>query len=1411
MAGTIKGITVEIGGNTSKLGEALRDAENKSRDLQKELRKIDQDLKFNPGNIELLEQKQKLLTDQIEETRKKLLKLKEAESQVEAQFNAGEIGEEQYRAFRREIISTENKLKTFETQLDETDNEIEQSGKEMDDASKSADDFGEAMEDAGDAAKNSGDGFTTMKAMLADLASNLIQNAVSALVDLGKQALQVGMDFEKSMSNNEALFGATGAELEKLTETAKYYGSTTQFSATEAADALGYMALAGWDANKASQELGGVLELAAASGMGLAEASDMVTDYLSAFSKSSMTATEFADKLAYAQGHSNTTAEQLGEAYKNCAANLNAAGQDIDTVTALLGAMANQGLKGSEAGTALSAMMRDLTKKMKDGKVQIGDTAVAVQDADGNYRSLTDILADVSAATEGMGDAERAAALQSTFTSDSIKGLNLILNEGVDSVQVFATELGSCDGAAASMASTMQDNLSGKVAGLNSAMEGLGIALYDYFSGPLSSVVTIATGFINGITEALSPQKSTLDTFISDIRESNTQVENSIKHAQETVTNAETKVAELTAYGEQFGNILGQCEAFNLVTLDTGEQAIVDSAGNIVQKIEDVWTKATSTEEILQRFGSRGLNTSDIGRSSETAQNMIGYVETKANTVEERLNRFAERGFNTTNISQSKTVVVDIYDNMGNVVDTFEEKVGSSGEVEITHDLIDQGTTAIITAFDNSTGSVQSFETTVSELQNKDISLSTITENFDAVSDSVTTTYHITDEFTKMKIDTMINTMGDSVGDLASAWNSETGELTASREQLEKWFDVAKDVAMYNALQDAIQELYSAWGDAAVNATKAQSAMTAALQEYGDATGKYFDNFDDWEAYYLETGQQADGLAESIYALHDEQDAANESMEAAQAELDTTADSLEAASETYRQNAEAAQDAKEGTEGYTDAAGDAADATEELTEAQQKSIDAFRELPRETEISMADLRNSLGMSNEEFANWCDTRVEEAKKIIDAYQDLVKSVKDSLTNYVNNLDATDQEGNQSLDNMLANMEAHRQEVATWGENMKLLASQIGNGFTQEMYDELASQGFEKSKETVAMLVEGFDANAGGLTEEAKKIAQMFAENITDEAALAEAVVAYTTAGKTYADAVANGFTGSQAEWDELVRSSMEQAAQAGTAEAQEAGSEMGETMMESASESATANSGTVTDASSAVIEQAKEAGMTGSQAFQSVGSTMMTALSAGMNKQKDAPVNRLKKIIDSMKTTLDSSRSTFQSSGASLATSFATGISNNSGRASSAAATVANNTVSALNSVSAYTSGRTLISTMIDGINSMGTRLNMTITNLLRTAINQAVAHAQAERALTPDFIDRAFGRQEEPNGLAFERSLQREPQAPDYSKMLEKIYKGIIENGDREIVLDSGVLVGSTVNQMDKALGAQYKKKARGM
>ena len=315
-------------------------------------------------------------------------------------------------------------------------------------------------------------------------------------------AVKVGSGFESAMSQTQAIFGITDKmsdEYKKLEETAREYGKTTQYSASESADALKYMALAGWDVEQATSALPGVLNLAAAANMDLAQASDMVTDYMSAFGIEADKSAYFADVLAYAQNNANTTVDQLGQAYQNCAANMNASGQDFETTTALLEAMANQGTKGSLAGTQLAAMMRDLTAKMKNGAITIGNTSIAVQDSNGNFRDMTDILTDVSAATDGMGDAQRATALSSVFTADSLKGVNLILNEGVDKVAQYEEELRNANGTAADAAKINNDNLAGALKELSSAAEEVGIAVYKKFQEPLTKAVDKVTEIVQNI------------------------------------------------------------------------------------------------------------------------------------------------------------------------------------------------------------------------------------------------------------------------------------------------------------------------------------------------------------------------------------------------------------------------------------------------------------------------------------------------------------------------------------------------------------------------------------------------------------------------------------------------------------------------------------------------------------------------------------------------------------------------------------------------------------------------------------------------------------------------------------------------------------------------------------------------
>ena len=257
------------------------------------------------------------------------------------------------------------------------------------------------------------------------------------------------------------------------------------------------MALAGWKTEESMSALPGILDLAAASNMGLAEASDMVTDYLSAFQEEADQAGRMADVLAYAQANSNTTTQGLGLAFKNCAVNANSFGLDIEQTTAVLGKLADQGLKGSEAGTALNAVFRDMSSKMKNGAIEIGNTTVKITDANGNFKSMAEIVGEVQKATDGLSDSEKMVALQSTFTADSIKAMSILMNTGSESITEFTNELYNSSGAASEMAGVMNDNLSGQLTALKSALEGAAISIGEALLPVIKTLVSFLQNLVN--------------------------------------------------------------------------------------------------------------------------------------------------------------------------------------------------------------------------------------------------------------------------------------------------------------------------------------------------------------------------------------------------------------------------------------------------------------------------------------------------------------------------------------------------------------------------------------------------------------------------------------------------------------------------------------------------------------------------------------------------------------------------------------------------------------------------------------------------------------------------------------------------------------------------------------------------
>ncbi|MFR1357745.1 MAG: phage tail tape measure protein [Ruthenibacterium lactatiformans] len=347
-----------------------------------------------------------------------------------------------------------------------------------------------------------GKGFQQGISTLAKGAAAALTAVSAALGAMAGYAVKVGSDFEAGMSEVAAISGATGDELDALTAKAKEMGASTKFSATESAEALKYMAMAGWDTQSMLDGLPGIMNLAAASGEELGAVSDIVTDALTAFGLSASDAGHFADVLAKASSSSNTNVFMMGATFKYAAPLAGALGYSIEDCAQAIGLMANAGIKGEQAGTSFRAMLTRLASPTDDVAAAMSQLGISLTDAQGNMLPLSDVLGQLREGFAGLDEQQKAAMASTIAGQEAMSGLLAIVNAAPEDYEALAASIADADGAAQSMADTMQDNLQGQITILKSAVEGLGIEFYESIQEPLKDVVKTGIGYIGELSSA---------------------------------------------------------------------------------------------------------------------------------------------------------------------------------------------------------------------------------------------------------------------------------------------------------------------------------------------------------------------------------------------------------------------------------------------------------------------------------------------------------------------------------------------------------------------------------------------------------------------------------------------------------------------------------------------------------------------------------------------------------------------------------------------------------------------------------------------------------------------------------------------------------------------------------------------
>ena len=485
MASRIQGITVEIGGDTTKLSKALESVNKSIKGTQSGLKDVNKLLKLDPSNTELVVQKQKMLKDAIEATKEKLATLKTAAQQANEQLANGEITQQQYDALQREIAETEQNLRSLQDQAATTNATLAK-----------IDEVGEKLQNIGSSVENVGKKFLPVTA---------------AVTGLGTAAVKTAADFDSEMSKVSAISGATGDDFDQLRAKAREMGAKTKFSASEAASAMEYMAMAGWKTSDMLNGIEGIMNLAAASGEDLATTSDIVTDALTAFGLSAADSGHFADILAAASSNANTNVSMMGETFKYCAPIAGALGFSAEDTAEAIGLMANSGIKASQAGTSLRTIMNNLSGEVTFVGKNIGEVTIATSNADGSMRSLNDILADCRVAFSGLSESEKAANAEALVGKNAMSGFLALMNSSETDINKLRGAIENCDGASESMAETMQDNLNGQLTILKSQLEELAISFGDILMPTIRKIVSAVQQFVDKLN---SMDKSTRETII---------------------------------------------------------------------------------------------------------------------------------------------------------------------------------------------------------------------------------------------------------------------------------------------------------------------------------------------------------------------------------------------------------------------------------------------------------------------------------------------------------------------------------------------------------------------------------------------------------------------------------------------------------------------------------------------------------------------------------------------------------------------------------------------------------------------------------------------------------------------------------------------------------------------------------
>lgn len=647
--GNFKGAFSNAQAEFAKLGREIQELHKLQANVSS-YQKQEQAIASTTQKLTNLHQQEALLVEQIKATRN-------AENQDAAAVAALE----------REKLKLEQRIKDTETALDRQKQKLEATGQKLQEAGVNTANLAQAdaqltaqikeLQAQQDKATDSASHFGEQAAQGFGVIQNAIITAgiadkINEIKDAYVECVTIAADFQESMSNVEALSGSTAREMAELTAEAKELGATTKFTAQESADAMGYMAMAGWDAQEMISGMAGVISLAAAAGEDLAQVSDIVTDNLTAFGLTAADTAHFSDVLAAAAANSNTSVGIMGETFKQSAAVAGALGYSIEDVAVGVGLMANAGVKGSIAGTALKNTFNGLLEGATLTAAAFGEYEFTAVKADGTMKEFSDTINELRVYFEQMTEAERVNNAMALAGRRGYNGLLAILNATDADYQSLTNSINNCTGAAQRMADTKLDNLNGQLTLMNSAWEAVQTTIGEQFNPELRRAAEIGTEVLSGVNSFIQENPA----LVKGLTAAGTAVGAGVVAL--TGVAAVTKVliplmGALTAATPGVNIIVGVTAA--VAGIAAAVAGLTTALDNGVPSVEELTSAAADMRETMESAAATyDETTSSVLAAANVADTYIGKLEEMGDY--ERLSAEGKRDYHNTLVLLTQVV-----------------------------------------------------------------------------------------------------------------------------------------------------------------------------------------------------------------------------------------------------------------------------------------------------------------------------------------------------------------------------------------------------------------------------------------------------------------------------------------------------------------------------------------------------------------------------------------------------------------------------------------------------------------------------------------------------------------------------------------------------------------------------------